>query len=469
MTQNAPGLVARLGLMASINHVQQFLSLGRRRQVLVAALRHQDAVLGAAAANGVVALDDIPVDELAVDRVLAEEALEVRAVKVQARLDGEDHAGAEHSALLVGRRRLAEPVDGEESRRRHQAALAARDAARDGRGVGGQHQGRVADHVVHLEADVVAEAVCEKGGDGAGGDELLAGAAQDTKLEEAVDGDVAGVDVDFVKELAGLHERDALVLHARDDVADGGRTRRKGPRDGQRARHVAGIAAVLAPGIKDNVGVALERRIVGAVVQRRAVGARAGNDGVRLAVGVARGADGLEDGLQLALVVHAAQGLGDAAVRRAGDVVGAANQRNLVRVLDLAGAVHGRLQGGRVNLGPVGRARAEGLVLDELGWALVRVQRVDGRRGGKGGEVAGEVAGVVYLVGIVQTRSLGGGRGRAEPMALLGFGVGNPEDERVEGNVVGDGAARIVDAGEVVKAEACVRRSARVYRWYTSI
>lgn len=438
-------------VLASIDHVQQLLLLGRRRQVLVPALRHQDAVLGAAAAHGVVALDHVPLNELSVHGVVAEEALEVGAVEVQAGLDGEHHAGAQDGALLLGRRGGAEPVHGDELRRRHHGALAVADAA-DRLGRGGHHEGHVADDVVHLETDVVAEAVREKGRSGAGGDELLARAAQDAELEEAVNGDARGEVVDFVKEGARLHGGDALGLHARDNLANGGRTRRKRTGHGQGAGDVTGVAAVLAARVEDDGRAALERRIVRAVVQRGAVGAGAGDDGVSLAVGIARGADGLEDGLHLALVGHAQERLGDAAVGGARDVVGAADERDFVPVLDLARAVHGRLQRRGVDGRPIAGARAEGLVLDELRRALVGVQRVHSGGGGQAGNVVSEVAGVVCLVDIVEARGLGGGGGRPEPMALLGIGIGNPEGEAVEANVVGDCAAGVIDTGEVVEA-----------------
>ena len=139
-------------------------------------------------------------------------------------------------------------------------------------------------------------------------------------------------------------------------------------------------------------------------------------------------------------------------MRGAGDVVGAADEGNLILVLDFARAVHGRLQGRGVDAGAIGGARAERLVLDELGRALVGVEGVDLRAAGDAVDVVAQVVDVVHLVGVVETGGVGGGRRRAEPVALLGLRVGYPDDERVEGNVVGDGTAGVVDAGDVVEA-----------------
>lgn len=426
--------ICKGALSPPIDYIKQLLALGRRRQVLVPFFGHQDAVLGAAPAHGVVPLHDIPLNEARVHGVLAEIPLQVRAVKVQARLDGENHTRAEGAVLLLCCCCCcccAILVQSGHGIGRHHGTLAtavSRTNHTTGSG-GGEHERQVAHDIVHLQPDVVSQPVREKGRHRARRQDLLARAAQDPQPQQPIHGHVARVRVDLVKVRARPHARDALVLHPRHDRPNRGRPRGQhaAGADGQRAGNVARVAAVLAPGVQHNRRAVPERRVVGAVVQRRAVGAGAGDDGVRLVVGVARGAHGLEDGLQLGLVGHAPDGPGDGAVGGAGDVVGAADEGNFVLVLDLARAVHGRLEGRGVNGWPIGGARAEGLVEDQLRGSLLGVEGVDGLcRRGKGGHVVGEVAGVVHLVGVVEAGGLGGGRGRAEPMALLGLGVGDP-------------------------------------------
>ena len=81
------GALCLLGRQLSppVDHVEQLLALGRRRQVLVAVARDEDAVLDAHPADGVVALEHVGVDEARVHGVVEEVALEVRAAKVAAR------------------------------------------------------------------------------------------------------------------------------------------------------------------------------------------------------------------------------------------------------------------------------------------------------------------------------------------------------------------------------------------------
>ena len=69
----------------AINYIQQRITLGRRRQILIARFRNQDAILHTHAANGVIPLQHIPLDEASVLRVVAEVSLEIIARKVASR------------------------------------------------------------------------------------------------------------------------------------------------------------------------------------------------------------------------------------------------------------------------------------------------------------------------------------------------------------------------------------------------
>lgn len=66
-------------LFLTINHIQQRISLGRRRQILTPRLRNQDAILHTHASNGVIPLQHIPLDEAGVLGVVAEVSLEIIA------------------------------------------------------------------------------------------------------------------------------------------------------------------------------------------------------------------------------------------------------------------------------------------------------------------------------------------------------------------------------------------------------
>lgn len=69
-------------LVLPVDNVQKLLPLGRRRQVLVAVLSNKNAVLDAHAADGVEALQHVPVDEARVPRLGEEVALDVGAAEV---------------------------------------------------------------------------------------------------------------------------------------------------------------------------------------------------------------------------------------------------------------------------------------------------------------------------------------------------------------------------------------------------
>ncbi|KAJ6441650.1 LOW QUALITY PROTEIN: HET domain-containingprotein [Purpureocillium lavendulum] len=381
-------------------------------QVLVPVARHEDAVLDAHAADGVVALEDVGVDEARVHGVVEEVALELLPLAGPRR----------RLASLLGGAVLAHADD---VAGRHHGALPTAEA-KALRGGGGD--GQRARDVVDLEADVV---VGEEGGDGAGGEDGVAVAAQDAEAQQAVDGHILGEHVQAVEPGAGRDAGDAPVLHALDDGVNSSGTRRPGAAgERQGARHVAGVGAPLAASVEHHGFLADERLVVGAVVQRRAVLACAGDDGVGHVTGAAGGADGGKDGFDVALARQAPQQLGDLAVASAGHGVGAPHHGHLVVGLDDAGAVHGRPQPRDVE--PVDGEACAGHHRGRR--RLVTVQGKDGAVAVRGGPACQLVV-VAGLVDVVAAHALGGRGLGAVPEHLARLDVGNPEDEAVSGHV----------------------------------
>jgi len=112
------------------------------------------------------------------------------------------------------------------------------------------------------------------------------------------------VQVDRAEVDAGLAHRDAFFLHLRHEVIDGLRFRCEGPRDGERPRHVRGVAVPFAPGIETEKLAPFQRLVVGHVVESACVLARSGDDAVCLSFGLPRDTRRGEDGLHLGFVLE---------------------------------------------------------------------------------------------------------------------------------------------------------------------
>lgn len=69
-----------------------------------------------------------------------------------------------------------------------------------------------------------------------------------------------------------------------------------------------------------------------------------------------------------------------------------------------------------------------------------------------------ELGGVADVVDVELLEALGDARGAAEPEDLARLDVGDPEDEAVRGELVGDGAVGEVGAAQVVEAIRGVSR-----------
>lgn len=260
--------------------------------------------------------------------------------------------------------------------------------------------------------------------------------------------------VDLAPQLAGPHKADAFVLHALNDPMDGSRSGGEAPGQGQSARDVARVAVPLAAGVQHETLLVPERGAVGAVMQRRGIGARGRDDGVRLGRSTARDGHALKDRLDLPLAGERQDALRDFAMGLAGDVVGASHHGDLVVGLDEACAVHGCLKHLEVE------ADLLLLLLRRRGRQgqrrrLVWMEDIDGWRAGRSGIPAkklGQVRRVANLVDIKAAKTLSCTGLATKPQHITRLDIRNPEGESVTANVEGDGAILKVGSGQVVEA-----------------
>lgn len=188
-------------------------------------------------------------------------------------------------------------------------------------------------------------------------------------------------------------------LHLSDYIVDIRRLGTKRPANREGARDIRSVAFPLTTSIKTNEFSAREVLVVSLVVESTCVLSRPDDGGVGLFLGELRDAGFEEDGLEVGLVGCGVQVGEDVAVGGGGDVVGAADEGDLVFGFENAGFVHGGLEAGRVDVGGWGCKAGE---------PVVGVQDEDLLAGVSadpfGDVVAGfaRVAHLVYLV-LVQT------------------------------------------------------------------
>lgn len=78
----------------------------------------------------------------------------------------------------------------------------------------------VAAGIVRVHAQIVAQAVGEKGLAGSGVEDVVLVALEDAQRQQAVNGNLVGQHVGVFPVHAGLDDGDALLLHLVDDVVD---------------------------------------------------------------------------------------------------------------------------------------------------------------------------------------------------------------------------------------------------------
>ncbi len=299
-----------------------------------------------------------------------------------------------------------------------------------------------------VHAEVVTEAVGEKGSRGASLENFVLVALEDAELEKTLNGNGVGEDVEVVVVDAALETCARLVLHLEDDIVNSLGLLGKLAANGERAGDVGTVVVVLGASINKNILLALEGAGVVDVVQRRR-GATAGKDGVvRHLLGVVRVAALKEGGLELLFRLGRLGALHGGEVAEAGNIVGAADQRDLVLVLDDTGLLNGGLDSLKI----LGGKGVEGDVVRDLA-----VDGVDGGLGAGAGKLlqsGGKLGVGLDIVDVVQVEGVVDGGGQAGPDDVLGVDGGNEEGGLVGLDVVDEEAVGEVAAGEVVEEAA---------------
>lgn len=302
--------------------------------------------------------------------------------------------------------------------------------------------------VVAVHAEVVSEAVWEKGSRGASLENFVLVALENTEFEETLNGNGVSEDVEVIVVDAALETRARLVLHLEDDVVNSLGLFGKLAANGECAGNVGAVVVELGTSIDKYILLALEGAGVVDVVQRGR-GATAGKDGVvRHFLGVVRVA-ALEKGrFELLFRLGRLGALHGGDVAETGNIVGATDQGDLVLVLDNAGLLDGRLDSLKI----LGGKGVEGDVVRDLA--------IDGVEGGLGacvGELlqsGGKLSVGLDVVDVVQVEGVVNGGGQAGPDDVLGVDGGDEEGGLVGLDVVDEEAVGEVAAGEVVEEAA---------------
>lgn len=79
---------------------------------------------------------------------------------------------------------------------------------------------RVAADVVGIETEVVTQTVGEEGGAGTGSKDLILVALEDTKTQQAINGNLVSENVGVVPVDASLEDGGGVLLHLQDNVVD---------------------------------------------------------------------------------------------------------------------------------------------------------------------------------------------------------------------------------------------------------
>ena len=136
---------------------------------------------------------------------------------------------------------------------------------------------------MHLEPDVMAQAVGIEGRAGSELVDLVRVTLEDSQLQKPLDGDLVGQDVEIVHLDAGLESRNTRLLHFLHDLVDRfGLLAGPGSGNGECAGHVAGVELVFASGVEANELSTLQWFVVFEVVEGACVLAAAGDDWICL-------------------------------------------------------------------------------------------------------------------------------------------------------------------------------------------
>jgi hypothetical protein len=285
---------------------------------------------------------------------------------------------------------------------------------------------------VRVHAEVVSQAVGEESCASASLENLLGVTLQDTHLEQTVDGDLVGCEVDVVPVLAGLDLGHGVELHLVDNVVDLARLFGEFAIEGEGSclddisqcsqlptistngkltdsYNIRGIVAPLRTSVNEQIGLALKGCIVVHVVQSSSSGAGGENRVVGHLLCAVSDTPLEERGLELLLIGRRLGPLHNGLVRQAGDVVCLPDQGHLVLVLGNTGGLDTLLEDLEILVLEVGEGDVVGdLVLDGE----------DGRRGVRGSEAREcrvHVRGVLDLVDVVLGEGVIDADGQARP------------------------------------------------------